>query len=324
MKTFWRSFAVITAVAALAWGAAGQTIIVGSADPNVDVAAIQAAVDQGGEVVLKGRFDFGRTAIPWKALLNRTVLISKAVAISGVRDDQGQIATIEGGDNPFAIEAPGARVAIQGLRFVRPIETAISAFAVSNLLIGSCRIEGVEPLPSPSTPTGTPLGVGITIDSTLDSPTPARPAQPQNISGTLLIQNNDMDIGAAAGADTLGILIFDAGSPPGHEVDIHVTGNNIRNVTERAINVRRPGGRASIDRNVITTGATMGVGGGAGPLVDGIHAVGPGSYVIAQNSIESAWTNGAAIRLQGSPDPFAPSNDLGIIQHAHGQNIQMH
>jgi len=48
-------------------------------------------------------------AIPWKALLNRTVLVSQAMAISGALDDLGQMATIEGGDNPFAIEAPGAR-----------------------------------------------------------------------------------------------------------------------------------------------------------------------------------------------------------------------
>jgi hypothetical protein len=309
-------FVGLAAVVALAGSVAAQTVVVGTGDPAVDVPAVQAAVDQGGQIVLKGRFSFNRPALPWKALLNRTVLVSKAVAISGVLDDQGQMTAIEGGDNPFAIEAPGAAVSIRGLRFVRPIETAISAFAVSGLVIASCRIEGVEPLPSPATPTGTPLGVGITIDTTLDSPTPDRPAQPQNISGSLLILNNDIDVGTKVGTNTLGILIFDAGTSPDNEVNIYISANNIRNITERAINMRRPGGRVYIERNAITTGATMGAGGGVGPLVDGIHIVGPGSYLIAHNTIDSAWANGAAIRLQGQPDPFAPSNDSGVIERA--------
>jgi hypothetical protein len=282
----------------------------------VDVAAVQAAVDQGGEVVLKGRFSFNLPATPWKALLNRTVLVSKAVAISGALDDQGQMTTIEGGDNPFAIETPGAKVSIRGLRFVHPIETAISAFAVSGLVIASCRIEGVVPLPSPSIPTGSPIGTGITIDTTLDVPPPDMPDQPQNISGTLLIRNNYIDVGVAEGVTTLGIILYDAGSSPGNEVDILISRNIIRNVTERAINVRRPGGTAYIERNVITTGATMRPGGGVAPIIDAIHAVGPGSFLITHNSIDTARANAAAIRVQGQPDPFAPSNDTGTIERA--------
>ena len=60
----------------------------------------------------------------------------------------------------------------------------------------------------------------------------------------------------------------------------------------------------------------MGPGGGVAPLVDGIHAVGPGSYLIAHNSIDSAWANAAAIRVHGQPDPFAPSTDSGVIERA--------
>jgi hypothetical protein len=38
--------------------AAQSVMVIGTGDPNVDVPAVQAAVDQGGRVVLKGHFSF--------------------------------------------------------------------------------------------------------------------------------------------------------------------------------------------------------------------------------------------------------------------------
>src|SRR5215813_797615 len=83
---------IFTAIAtlAMAGSAAAQTLVVGTGDPEVDVPAVQAAVDQGGEVILKGHFSFDRpptvpTALGGGGLA--TILVSKAVAISGERDD---------------------------------------------------------------------------------------------------------------------------------------------------------------------------------------------------------------------------------------------
>jgi hypothetical protein len=73
------------------------------------------------------------------------VTVSKEVVISGTQDEYGELTTIEGGDLPFAVEALGAHVRIQGLRFVGPKEAAINVYAVSGLVIAYCRIEGVEP-----------------------------------------------------------------------------------------------------------------------------------------------------------------------------------
>ncbi len=42
----------------LAASAAAQTVVVGTGNPDLDVPAVQAAVDQGGEVILKGHFSF--------------------------------------------------------------------------------------------------------------------------------------------------------------------------------------------------------------------------------------------------------------------------
>jgi len=49
-------------------------VMVGTGDPRRDVAAVQAAVDRGGTVVLKGTFDFGDRG---------RVLVRRSVSISG-------------------------------------------------------------------------------------------------------------------------------------------------------------------------------------------------------------------------------------------------
>src|SRR5262245_65501013 len=99
---------IFTAIATVAMGgsAAAQTLVVGTGDPEVDVPAVQAAVDQGGEVILKGHFSFDRPPTVPTPLGGppATILVSKAVAISGARDEDdrmlyehGEMTSIEGG-----------------------------------------------------------------------------------------------------------------------------------------------------------------------------------------------------------------------------------
>src|SRR6516225_3140285 len=140
--------------ALLAWAASApaQTVVVGTGNPDLDVPAVQAAVDQGGEVTLKGHFSFNRpptvpTATHFSGGL-ATVLVSKAVVISGTQDgdtQDGEMTSVEGGTTPFYVEAPGASVTIQGLHFIRPNGNAIFVYAVTGLVIASCKIEGIEP-----------------------------------------------------------------------------------------------------------------------------------------------------------------------------------
>ena len=91
------------------------------------------------------------------------------------------------------------------------------------------------------------------------------------------------------------------GKSPDQEVDLYVSGNNIRNSTERPLNIYAIGGRAYIERNVITT--TGGAGVNVMPSGDVIHIVGPGSFLVAHNTIECAWASGqqAGIRLMTRP-----------------------
>src|SRR5215471_103158 len=147
-KLCWRFFAAFATVLISVPSSSAQTVVVGTGNPDMDVPAVQAAVDQGGEVILQGRFSFDRPpTVPTATHLTgglATVLVSKRVAISGTQDEGGAMTTIEGGTTPFYVEAPGAGVTIQRLRFVRPRGDAIFVYAVSGLLIRFCKIEGMD------------------------------------------------------------------------------------------------------------------------------------------------------------------------------------
>jgi hypothetical protein len=281
-----RLIVAVIAIIAPAASATARTVVVGTGNPDVDVPAVQAAVDRGGEVILQGHFSFNRpptvpTATPFVGGL-ATVLVSQAVAISGTQD--GEMTSIEGGTTPFYVEAPGAPVTIQRLRFIRPKGDAILVYGVSGLMIASCRIDGVEPLPTTS------AGEGFDIITSRGIPLPTNAGKPENISGTLLIVNNDINLaGGTAQGTTVGVLIFSVGVA-GAEVEVYVSGNKIRNTTEPAINFRRIVGRAYIERNVIATGTLVGT--AANPQA--IRVVNTGSYLIAHNSIDCTWPGGDA------------------------------
>jgi hypothetical protein len=154
--------------------------VVGTGKPDIDIPAVQNAVKQGGKVILKGHFSFDAapTVTPdLPGLPLATVLVSRAVTISGAADDSDEMATIEGGQVPFEVEAPGSAVTIERLRFVNPTSAAIDVSAVSGLVIASCRIEGLHPLNNQSN--------GISITTTSGIPRPAQPGNPERISGTL-------------------------------------------------------------------------------------------------------------------------------------------
>src|SRR5215470_7537759 len=289
------------ATIAVAASAAAQTVVVGTGNPDIDVPAVQAAVDQGGDVVLKGHFSFDRSpTIPTTpGSPPAMVLVSKAVAVSGAREgqaDDGELTSIQAGQIPFYVEAPGAQVSIQGLRFIRPKGVAVRVYAVSGLVIASCKIEGAVPVNHGS------AGIAIATSSGLlgSPPTLMNPGKPESVSGTLFIVNNVIDVAGGTALDhTLGVLMFSVGVP-GAQVDVHISGNTIRNANERPINLYQIDGRAHIERNVITTSTILGpVNAVFGRGTDVIHVTGTGSYLVAGNSVHSRWAAATGIRVQG-------------------------
>ena len=300
---------VISATIALATSAVAQpTMVVGTGNPGVDVPAVQAAVDLGGEVVLSGHFSFDTppmvaTGLQAIGIPQATILISKAVAISGAGD-----AIIEGGTIPFYVQAPGAAVTIQKVHFVRPAKSAIIVYAVSGLVIASCRIEGFTLLPNIQF-----SGFAVIANDMAVTPSPTQPGHPENLSGRIVIADNDIDPGENPIGNVLGITTFSAGVSPDKEVDLYITGNRIRNVTEPAINLRRIGGRAHVEENVITTGP---VSSPTTPRPEAIRAVNIGSYVITHNVIHSQWPDPEAIGI-GVFSQFAewPMTDAVIVDN---------
>ena len=293
-----------SAVVIFAWTVAAQAVtVVGTGDPKVDIPAVQAAVDQGGLVALKGRFSFDapptvveRPGISFNGAALGTILISRTVIITGTPGEQGAMTRIEGGVNPFYVAAPGAHVTIEGLHFLHAKVAVIRVVAANGLTITSNRVEGLV--------RATRYASAILVSTaTHDRPfNPASSRQSENISGTLWIANNDIDLQGTADGNFLGITVFAVGKSPHNEADLYVSGNKITNSTERPINIYSVGGRAYVERNVITTGS---IGNHVDPSADVIHIVGPGWFLIARNTIDCAWATGspAGIRLQSrGPD----------------------
>ncbi|MGI8992411.1 MAG: hypothetical protein ACR2I2_22875 [Bryobacteraceae bacterium] len=306
---------LISLIAAFAGTVAARPIVVvGRGDPNLDVPAVQAAVDQGGRVVLRGHFSFDRPpTAPAGAIYSRMVTVSKNVVISGSRDENGDMPTMEGGERPFLVDAVDAHVTIQGLRFVRPRAGAIWVYAVGGLAVTGCRIESIEATAEFGTEGGqaNPVSGAIFVGANPHPPNATFPGKPENFSGTLSILDNDIDVGGMPGTQTLGVVMFAVGRSPDKEVEVYVSGNNIRNVTEPAINLRVIGGRAHAERNVIVTG---GVTFGA---ADAIRVVGSGSYLIAHNSIDCGWTDLASVGIDvfGQPSPSTPEASAIVVDN---------
>lgn len=288
------------------------SVVVASGNPAIDVPAVQAAVDRGGHVILRGHFSFDRPpTIPpvFARYPSATVLVSKPVTISG--DEHDETTSIAAGTIPFFVNAPGAHVEIRGLRFLRPRGEAIVVYKVSGLVIASCRIQGMEMLPTSLLNGATGIEVNT---SGFSFPSLAQPGTPENVSGKIVVANNDIDVGGSASQQTLGLIVWGIGVP-GAEVEVQVTGNTIRNVTERGIYLSRVVGRTDVTRNLIVSGRIPGP---VPPM--GIYASNLGSHVIAHNTVHAQWQTGEAwgIQVQSSVAGWPMSgalvthNDIGM------------
>jgi hypothetical protein len=289
-------------------------MVIGTGDAKRDVAAVQAAVDRGGQVILVGYFSFDMPPTkPPGATYNRMVTVSKRVVISGNRDEHGKMPVIAGGFFPFFVDVPNSPVSIRGLRFVRPKGGAIWSYSVRGLMITDCRVEGVESSAEFGDYAGIPrpLAGAIFVGSNPIPPRAGLAEQSENNSGALSIINNDIDVGGTDGDQTIAICVFSVGKSPDKKANVNIFGNKIRNFTERGIAVNQVGGRVRIDRNVITTGSITGPSNGIQP--DVIHAVGSGRYFIANNSIVSEWATGAGIRVQGSA--WSPESNAIVVDN---------
>jgi hypothetical protein len=314
MQTARTSFITgIVIAAAFAGPIAAQAVVVGTGNPDIDVAAVQAAVDRGGSVVLRGHFSFENPPTVHGGLpdLTAMILISKETTISGTWDEHGEMTTITGGEISFLVEAHGAPIRIERLRFVHPKRFAIFVDAVSGLTIESCIVESVDPLPPPSNPTGLTFVSGIYVSTQLDGPNRDRTGNAGNVSGKLSILNNQISVNGTAD-EGMGITAWLVGLPE-NPVELKISGNTILNSTQKGINVKQIGGSVGIEDNIIASSVVYT--GPARGFISGIHCGGSGSYVVARNRIDVADPNAAGIRLRAIGDLDAPIEQATITDN---------
>jgi hypothetical protein len=256
------------------------TIVVGQSDYFQDLSAVQAAVNQGGDIVLKESFLFRNT---------ETVFVRTAVNIYGN-------ATISGGAPPFTVKTSQA-VTIEGITFNGVTKTAIDVQSVNGLRIARCAIKGVAAVEAGQL---RPVAVGIVVSPPALDPETDGPGGP--VIGNLELVGNNIDVGGTDQELTLGIFVLGAGTP-GSNAIINISGNTVRNTTRHGIDVRNIVGSAIIEGNTVNTGAI----GAQIPdsttdqFVNGIRCLGAGTYTIHDNDITCDFPNAAGIRLQGSP-----------------------
>jgi len=136
---------------------------------------------------------------------------------------------------------------------------------------------------------------GIYVATLLGLPSRERPGNPENIAGKLSLLNNNISVSEAA-EQGIGIFVASVGDLE-KPVELEISGNTIRNTTQKGINVWQIGGRARIERN--TVNASVVYTGSDPNYVAGIHCACSGSYLIAHNLINVADPNGAGIRIKG-------------------------
>jgi hypothetical protein len=275
---------MLVVLSSVARTASADALVIGTGNPVVDVAAVQAAVDAGGVVTLQGTFSFDVPPVD-----DRTILVTTGVVVEGIPDANGNMPVITGGVKPFQVNAPGQPVRFRALRFVGAKLTVIEVRAAEDVAVEYCRFEQVEPLFASA------IGANLAIGVVLGFFTAGQ------VVGDISIAHNHFAIGGTASDRTEAIAAIGVGRAD-TPVRLTVADNVVTNTVAHGIDIRNIVGQASIERNDVSTGA---IGGQMVPFgdrfVDGIRVLGSGSYLVAHNRVRVGYENAAGIRLQGGP-----------------------
>ena len=265
--------------------------VIGQNNTTVDVPAVQQAVDAGGTAVLHGTFNFVNVSLPGLPD-NRVILVTRAVTI------RGQGVTIVGGGSAaagglqavFLIDAPGADVTIEGLRFVNAHNAAIRVRQSGDLRIANCQVDGLTPS-AVTSPGGGVQNAALAIHL------------PGGTVGAVSILSNRFQIGGTA-ADTSGGIIM-----TGPAKRVLIADNRITNTTAHGIDLRNVVGPARVERNIVETGP-IGRSGLPGQFVDALRLIGTGEYVVERNQFDCGFENAAVVRLGATKKAVIRQNEV--------------
>lgn len=244
---------------AFIYAATYDSIITGKGDPTVDVSAVQKAVDQGGSVLLKGAFDFGR---------DRSVSITKDVDILGETDEHGApVTTINGGSwtfhSPLPTQlpptAPGPKITIRNIHFDGALWAPISLPYCAGANIENNKITNVLPIYN-KMPFFGKEGVhrqqGIIFYPPYTLPKEYEKYQANLILGNIIVSDNQIDLKNQIPEMTVaqGILVVGATGANIQILRNHIV-NSSRNSIESINNYPGPNGEGStiIHGNTIVT-----------------------------------------------------------------------
>ena len=158
---FFLSFGLVIAGPAIEY----DQIITGQGIPSSDIGAVQAAVDLGGKILLKGAFNFGNGRVLIKNNSDGSV---KEVEIYGERDKKGNPVTIISGGfwsflsplpSTVPITLPGPKITINGIHFKNSIWAPIYIAHSSGVSITGNEITNLIPY----TPQGFPFSLSAGI-----------------------------------------------------------------------------------------------------------------------------------------------------------------
>jgi hypothetical protein len=230
---FWLWLLIVMATPTLAQEkpvTVGATIS-GTDNPNIDLQAVQSAVDQGGRVSLKGIFDFGETG---------SVTITKDVEIVGPIDDPATPRPkIKHGHVTFKSVQPapplvGPKITIRNIEFEGASWTPIYIAHASGVTIVGNKISQVRPVlyaPEGRKPFRVQHGIviGTWLSLTLNK---REPYQADAVTGIVRIEENDIELTNDEPTNTMGLgtlLIQTTG------VTANIARNTIRNASRNCI-----------------------------------------------------------------------------------------
>ena len=233
--------------------ALAQAVVVGQGNPSIDLPAVQAAVDQGGSVLLVGTFDFGATG---------RVVLRRDVAISGEADSSGAPITIViGGDWTFFSPLPatlpptqpGPKIRIQSIHFRQPLGAPIHLAYCGGANIRGNKVTEIRKRPF----TTFNRRAGVLIGPRDAAVTTA--IVPHLVTGSIKVTDNEVDLAGPDPTITSGIGVF-INLTDGAEV--YVARNTVTNCTRNCLdildNALDSEGRGSvvIENNTLTTDVT--------------------------------------------------------------------
>lgn len=210
-----------------------DSVVTGQNNAEIDVKAVQEAVDKGGTVLLKGAFNFGQ-----KGRVN----IKNDIEVIGESDGEGKPLTkITGGfwtfhsplpSTELPLPGPGPKVKVKNIHFDGATWAPIHLSYTSGAEISGNKITNVKPFPVPIKWSGGEKLL-VTAGTLMGSRFAHREKiLPGAVTGNLIVNDNDIDLRCENPKMTMGQGVFFLWT---WGATIEIKRNRVRNVSRNSI-----------------------------------------------------------------------------------------